>query len=82
MPILKPRYNYTKVFRPSGTKFAYADCPFAGNSGVDIAGGVALSFAYRKFREEFGRDPERMRTEVEVTFFDRKASAVVYELPE
>jgi len=57
MPILKRRYDYTKVYRPNGTLYSTA----RGSNYI-----VAISAAMLNFHSEFGRFPMQDKTSIEV----------------
>jgi len=81
MPILNPKYNHVKVYRPKGTQYAKALMPNEGYSPASD-GAFALQTAFDKFKDEFGRKPERSRCVAELVFARENVVATVFELPE
>lgn len=57
MPVVKGKYQYTKVFRPPGTQYGQAR---------DASVATAISRAGSKFYAEFGYVPKQEETVIEV----------------
>jgi len=80
MPVLQRRYAYTKIWRPSGTRYAEAYRLIGKNSWRSML--HALEEAWQLYRMEFGSNPDRARLVVEITGTAAGFSATVIELPE
>jgi hypothetical protein len=80
MPILKSRYDHTKVYRPTGTKYAEGTST-RSNSNVPLPFVRAIDEALEEFSKEFGDFPAPERSVVEVTFSVSTVTATVLELP-
>lgn len=57
MPTLRTRYDYTKIYRPNGTRYA---------EGKGITPADALDAAYVAYEAEFGARPPQCQTSIEI----------------
>lgn len=77
MPILKRRYDHVKIYRPAGTAYAVGH-----DTGPHAQVMTAVENALVAFENEFGRQPDRERTTIEVAGDSFRWAATVLELPE
>ncbi len=73
MPTLGGRKQYSRVWRPSGTRFASAKTRTIPDAVLD---------AFVAFRAEFGPRPVQERTVIEIVGVTGAWDATVFELPE
>lgn len=78
MPILHNKYNYVKIYRPSGTRYA------KGSSDDKLLIGVidAIEDAIDNFTVEFGRAPDNDTCVIEVVCTSVTTAATIFEIPD
>lgn len=81
MPILNPRYPHTKVWRPKGTRYGWAQGTVLPEDDFATECGFVIHSALINFCDEFG-PPDLERVVVEIIGVTAKIDVMVYELPE
>jgi len=72
MPFLKSRYDYIKIYRPRGSRFAHG--------GTHATPEIAVALAMVKFHTEFGERPRDDQTIIEVVGVTGGYAATVFEI--
>ena len=77
MPIHKSKYEFQKVWRPNGSRYAEGNAD--GKNLLDIM--EAIEGAINNFAEEFDVAPDRSRSVVEITFSNTDTMVSIFEFP-